>query len=416
MDDALGRLETEEFDVVVTDLRLGTRTGLELAERVSRDRPDVPVILVTAFGSLDTAIGAIRAGACDFLQKPFDLEELAFRVRRAASHASLEVEVRRLRERVGETPTWDEIAGESSAMKRLFAMLDRVAESDATVLVTGESGTGKELVARAIHRRGPRAGGPFVAVNCAAVPEPLLESELFGHVRGAFTDARTTRKGLFARAAKGTIFLDEIGELPLGLQPKLLRVLQERRVRPVGADEETPIDVRVVAATNKDLESAIEEGRFREDLFYRIEVLRAELPPLRARGADVLLLAQRFLDPLAERAGTAIVGISAEAAERLLAYPWPGNVRELHNAMEHAVALARRDRIAVEDLPPKVSDHRRSHVVVAANDPSELVTMEEVERRYVLRVMEAAGGNKTMAARVLGFDRTTLYRKLERYG
>jgi two-component system, NtrC family, response regulator AtoC len=284
------------------------------------------------------------------------------------------------------------------------------------VLVTGETGTGKELVARALHDRGPRKAGPFVGLNCAAVPEPLLEAELFGHVRGAFTDASRARAGLFTRANGGTLFLDEIGELPLALQPKLLRALQERKVRPVGSDDEVPFDARVMTATNRDLESAVDENRFREDLFFRINVIHVGLPPLRARGGDVLLLAQHFVDRYAGQAGKAVSGISAAAAERLLAYAWPGNVRELENCIERAIALTEFEKIAVDDLPEKIRNYRRSHVLVASDDPTELVPLEEVERRYILRVMEAVGGNKTEAAQVLGVGRRTLYRKLEQYG
>jgi two-component system, NtrC family, response regulator AtoC len=255
-----------------------------------------------------------------------------------------------------------------------------------------------------------------VAINCAAVPETLLESELFGHARGAFTDAKTARAGLFVQARGGTLFLDEIGDLPLGLQPKLLRALQERRVRPLGGEGEVAIDVRIIAATNRDLETAVAERSFREDLYYRINVIHVELPPLRARGNDVLLLAQHFLERCAAAAGKRIPGLSPSAADRLVSYSWPGNVRELQNCVERAVALAQYDTIVVEDLPEKVRSYHHSHVVVAGQDPSELVSMEELERRYIHRVLEAVGGNKTLAARILGFDRTTLYRKLERYG
>jgi two-component system response regulator HydG len=289
-----------------------------------------------------------------------------------------------------------------------------VARSDAPVLVTGETGTGKELVARAIHGASARRGAPFVAVNCAAVPDALLESELFGHVRGAFTDAREARAGLFVHAAGGTLLLDEICDLPLSLQPKLLRALQERRVRPLGASAEVPLDVRIVAATNRDLEAAVEQGSFRQDLLFRLDVLRVEVPPVRARGGDVLLLAQRFIRSCAERAGKDVVGLSRGAAEKLLHYGWPGNVREIQNCIERAVALTRHEEILVEDLPERIREYGRSHVLVASEDPSELVPMEVVERRYIARVLDAVGGNKTLAARILGFDRKTLYRKLDR--
>src|SRR5262249_31676130 len=267
-------------------------------------------------------------------------------------------EVKRLRRAVSDATRFEEILGASSAMQKVFDLLARVAESDATVLITGESGTGKELVARALHARGRRREGPFVAVSCAAMPETLLESELFGHAKGAFTDAKSARTGLLAQASGGTVFLDEIGELPLGMQPKLLRALQERTVRPVGGSTEVPFDVRVIAATNRDIELAVEEKRFREDLYYRINVIHIELPPLRARGSDVLLLAQRFAMDSAVRAGKNVNGIAAATAEKLLAYSWPGNVRELQNCIERAVALTRYEQITVDDLPEKVRRYR----------------------------------------------------------
>jgi two-component system response regulator HydG len=409
-------LRSSDFDAVVTDLQMRGMNGLELCERIAADRPDVPVIVITAFGSLELAIAAIRVGAYDFVPKPFAIEQLCIALERAIQHRSLREEVKRLREEAARPARVDELLGDSAAMRSVLELLDRVRDSESSVLVTGESGTGKELVARALHRRSARSDGPFVAINCAAVPETLLESELFGHARGAFTDARTARAGLFVQASGGTLFLDEIGELPIGLQPKLLRALQERRVRPLGGDGEVAVDARIIAATNRDLESAVAERRFREDLYYRINVIHIELPPLRARGGDVLHLAQHFLERCAAAAGKQIGGISPAAADRLVSYSWPGNVRELQNCIERAVALAQYDAIVVEDLPEKIRTYQHSHVVVAGPDPAELVSMEELERRYIVRVLEAVGGNKTLASRILGFDRTTLYRKLERYG
>jgi two-component system response regulator HydG len=282
-------------------------------------------------------------------------------------------------------------------------------------MIHGETGTGKELVARAIHQRSRRRDGPFVAINCAAVPHSLLESELFGHARGAFTDAKAQRTGLFVQAQGGTLFLDEIGELPLDVQPKLLRALQERKVRPVGENREIPFDARIVAATNRDLENEVRERRFREDLYYRINVVKIDVPPLRARGADTLHLAQHFLEQFAARSGKPPLRLSERAAERLMAYEWPGNVRELENTIEHAVALARFDQITVEDLPEKLRGYLAGTFVAAANDPTEIVTMDELERRYLLRVFKLVGNNKSRAAEVLGIDRRTMYRKLERY-
>jgi two-component system, NtrC family, response regulator AtoC len=282
--------------------------------------------------------------------------------------------------------------------------------------VTGESGTGKELAARALHDKGRRASGPFVAVNCGALPESLLESELFGHLRGSFTDARASRPGLLVRASGGTLFLDEIGEAPPGLQAKLLRALEDRRVRPVGGDEERPFDVRLVCATNRDLESEIETGRFRADLYYRINVIRIDLPPLRARGDDILLIAQRLVRQFAATAAKNVTGIADPAAEKLLAYAWPGNVRELRNCIERAVALTRFEEITVADLPEPVRDYRRSRLVLDLDDPGTLPRLDEVERRYILRVLESVNGHRARAAEVLGLDRKTLYRKLARYG
>ncbi len=411
-EEALAGLAGRDFDAVVTDVRMRGIDGIQLCERLRQNRPDVPVLVVTAFGSLDTAVAAIRAGAYDFLAKPFEVEELAFRLERALQHRQLAEEVKRLRAR--ELAPVGELLGESAALRQLRELVARVARSDAPVLVVGETGSGKEIVARALHRHGPRPEGPFVALNCAALPEHLLESELFGHARGAFTDARTPRTGLLVHANGGTLFLDEIADLPVALQPKLLRALQERCVRPVGGEDEVPFDARVVAATNRDLDAAVEEGLFREDLFFRLDVLRIEVPPLRARGSDVLLLAQHFLRECAARSGKDVVGLSHGAAEKLLQYGWPGNVRELANCIERAVALTDHEQLLVEDLPERIRAYAGPHVLVASDDPSELVPLEVVEQRYVARVMEAVGGNKTLAARILGLDRKTLYRKLRR--
>jgi DNA-binding NtrC family response regulator len=415
-DDAFEVAMREDFAAVVTDVRMRGMDGLDLCVRLNENRPDVPVIVITAFGSLETAIATIRAGAFDFLTKPFDIDLLAIALERATQQRALREEVKRLQNVVGGPRSHDDMVGTSPAMRAVFEMIDRVAGVDAPVLVTGESGTGKELVARALHRRSRRSTGPFVAVNCAALPEALLESELFGHVRGAFTDARTSKKGLFVEASGGTLFLDEIGELPMPMQAKLLRALETRRVRPVGGTSEVPFDVNLVAATNRDLEAGVAEGRFRDDLFYRLDVVHIALPPLRSRAGDVLLLAQSILARAALRMGKLVTGMSPAVADKLVAYAWPGNVRELQNCMERAVALARFEQLAVDDLPDRVRNYRPAHVLVVSDDPSELVPLEEVERRYILRVMQAAGGNKSIASRILGLDRKTLYRRLDSYG
>jgi two-component system response regulator HydG len=414
-EEALALVVAEDFDVVLTDLQMPGMSGLELCARVVQVRPDVPVVVVTGHGTLESAIGAIRAGAYDFVQKPIKIEQLQLVVERALRHHGLSEELKRLRAAVTAEP-FEGIVGQSAAMRALFDLVARVAPTDASVLVTGESGTGKELIARALHQRSRRHAGPFVAINLAAVPESLVESELFGHARGAFTDAKTARTGLFLQASGGTLFLDEVGEMPLSLQPKLLRALQERSIRPVGGDHEVPIDVRLVAATNRDLEASVEDGRFREDLFYRINVVRVELPPLRARGNDILLLAQQAVQRFGRTMHKDVRGISTPAAEKLMGYAWPGNVRELQNAVERAVALTRFSEITVEDLPEKIREYKSSHVIVAGEDPEQLPTLDEVERRYILRVYQSVQQNKALAARVLGLDRKTLYRKLERYG
>ena len=423
-DAALALLDETDFDAIVVDLNMPGMSGLDVASWVAANRPDTPVVVVTAFGSLETAVAAIRAGAYDFVTKPFEVEAIGLTLGRAVGYRRLQAEVRRLRRaaggdgadaaatRLGGTA----LHGGSPAMLRTYDTILRAAATDASILVTGESGTGKELVARALHDKGRRASGPFVAINCGALPESLLESELFGHARGSFTDARTSRAGLLVKANGGTLFLDEIGEAPGGLQTKLLRALEERRVRPVGGDDERAFDARIVCATNRDLEAEIEGGRFRSDLYYRINVIRIDLPPLRARGDDVLLLAQRLVEQIAAATGKSVSGIAAPAAEKLLAYAWPGNVRELRNCIERAVALTRFEEITVADLPESIQDYRRSRLVVDLDDPGQLPPLEEMERRYILRVLEAVHGHRTRAAEVLGLDRKTLYRKLERYG
>jgi two-component system response regulator HydG len=409
--EALACLEDQDFDVIVTDIAMAEMDGLELCRRVAEVRPGLPVVVITGQGSMEAAVAALRAGAYDFVTKPVDEKLLAPCLARAGQARVLQREVQRLRKEVGGGRQLEDVVGASSAMRRVYDLVGRVAPSDASVLIHGETGTGKELIARSIHSRSLRKDGPFVAINCAAVPANLIESELFGHARGAFTDAKTSRAGLFVEANGGTLFLDEIGEMPLEVQPKLLRALQERKVRPVGSNAEVPFDARMVAATNRDLEAEVEDKRFREDLYYRINVVKIELPPLRERGTDVLAIAEYLLRRLA--AGRSL-SLSPQAAERLMAYDWPGNVRELENCMERAVALARFDQVTVEDLPEKVRTHRSDRLVVSAEDASELVTLDELERRDIQRVLKMLGGNKSRAARVLGLDRRTLYRKLDR--
>ncbi|HSN26863.1 MAG TPA: sigma-54 dependent transcriptional regulator [Kofleriaceae bacterium] len=408
----LEHLQTNKVDVVVTDVRMPGMDGIELCRQLRDRYTDLLPLVITGVGGIETVIQAIRAGAYDYISKPVKVDALEIAVGRAIEHLELQRELKRLRT-VNAAIAIEGIAGESPAIKETVAMIRRVADSDATVLITGESGTGKELVARALHQMSPRRDQPFVAINCAAVPAPLLESELFGHVRGAFTDAKRSRPGLFAQAGAGTVFLDEIGEMPLEMQVKLLRVLQDRKVRPVGGDEEFSFAARVLTATNRDLEHEVAEKRFREDLFYRINVVEIGVPPLRARGNDVLVLAQFFLDQIAKRIKKPVQGISAPAARLLMTYDWPGNVRELENCMERAVALSRLDEITIDDLPDKLQQHEKQRVVISTASPSELITLDEMERRYVRQVLGAVAGNKTHAAKILGIDRRSLYRRLE---
>lgn len=415
-DDAIRAIHDGQFDVILTDLQMPGLNGLALCERIVANRPDIPVVVMTAFGSLETAVAAIRAGAYDFVSKPVELDMLALTLQRAIKHRSLAEQVRVLSDRVQQSNRFAQLLGESPVMQRLFDELRRVANTDASVLITGESGTGKELVAKALHEQSRRKSKPFVAINCAALPEQLLESELFGHKRGAFTDAVADKKGLFLQADGGTLFLDELAEFPLALQPKLLRALEGRTVRHVGSEIEIPFDVRLIAATNRDLETAVEEKRFREDLYFRINVIQIRLPPLRSRGNDVLLLAQHYLEQFAAQNDKQIVGLSDATAKKLLDYSWPGNVRELRNAIERAVALTRFDRIAVDDLPDKIRNYRGTHLELAGDNPSELRSMEEIEQRYIQHVLNVTHGNRTQTAQILGFDRKTLYRKLKQMG
>jgi two-component system, NtrC family, response regulator AtoC len=407
---ALELLDQEDYAVLLVDIHMDGMSGLELCRAALAKRPDLVVIVMTGFGTLDHAVGAMRAGAYDFVTKPVSMDALTMIVERAVQHRRMRDELRRLRRRV-ETHELPNVVGESDGMRRMADLVARVAQTDANVLITGESGTGKELVARALHERSNRTG-PFLAINCAALPENLLESELFGHARGAFTDARAPRSGLLVEADHGTLFLDEIGDMPLGMQAKILRALQERTVRPLGSTNEVPFDARIVTATNRDLDRDVQEKRFREDLYYRINVVRIDVPPLRGRGNDILVLAQHFMRRAAEKSGKSVSRIGHAVADRLMNYQWPGNVRELENCMEAAVAVARFDEVTPDDLPAKIREHRLTEVYALSTDPTDLPPMRVVEERYIQKVLEAVSGNKTLAAKVLGFDRRTLYRKL----
>ncbi len=410
----VARVRQGGIDLVVTDVKMPDMDGLDmLAEIQAVDAPP-HVIVVTAFGSIETAKRALKLGAHDYITKPFEIDDLLVAIEKALDERTLRREVARLRKEVARPYRFENIIGRSAVMQDVFALIRRLSTSAVNVLVTGESGTGKELVARAIHFNSPRAKKPFIAVNCAAIPDTLLESELFGYKRGAFTDARTDRTGLFVEADGGTLFLDEIGDLTPPLQAKLLRVLQERELRPLGATRSEKVDVRVLSATNRHLAQRMGEGQFREDLFYRLNVVEVMLPSLRDRNEDVLPLAEHFLQEAAKRTGKSIRGFDEGALKVLVAYTWPGNVRELENVVERAVALAESGAIAAEDLPPQVRE--RKSVDVLSGALARNLTLADLEREYIARVLEAEGGNKTRAAARLGLDRKTLYRKLEEYG
>jgi DNA-binding NtrC family response regulator len=405
---ALARLESEPVDLAVVDVRMPRLDGIELLRKLRDRRPDLPVVVMTGFGSVDTAVQAIASGAIDYVSKPMNLEVIRSTVRRA---------LERRAEAPATTPLGSDdhlgMVGRTGAMVEVYKTIARVAPGRSTVLVLGESGTGKELVARAIHNHSPRRDRAFLAVDCAALPETLLETELFGHVRGAFTGAVGEARGLFVEADGGTIFLDEIGDISPNLQARLLRVLQEHEVRPVGATEWRSVDVRVIAATNRDLAAAVAAERFREDLFYRLKVVTLALPPLRERRDDIPLLVDHLLRRFARDLGRPALGISEDALALLCAHDWPGNVRELAHVLERGVALAQHPVLSTEDLPPEV---RQAAPALSATTLPDRPTLRELKRRYIRQVLEEAGGNVSRAASVLGVDRRSLYRMLQRYG
>jgi DNA-binding NtrC family response regulator len=407
------RVKQGGIDLVVSDVKMPDLDGLDLLREIREVDPSPFVIIVTGFGSIDTAIRAVKLGAHDYITKPFKIDQLLLSIDKALAERTLRNEVVRLREEVSRRDRLDNIVGRSAAMQEIFALVRRLSSSHANILITGESGTGKELVARALHAKSPRKLHPFVAVNCAAIPENLLESEIFGYARGAHSTANVDRQGLFVEANGGTLFLDEIAELPLPLQPKLLRVLQDGEVRPLGANRAVRVDVRVMAATNRDLERRLREGQFREDLYYRLNVIQIQLPPLRGRQEDILPLAEHFLARSVERSKKSVRGWRESAKQMLLAYHWPGNVRELENAVERAVALAEHELIGPEDLPHGMQERKSEDRLATA--VAQGFTLDQLEREYIERVLEVEGGNKTRAAQRLGLDRKTLYRKLEEY-
>jgi DNA-binding NtrC family response regulator len=418
--EALRVLQTEPVDLVLSDVRMPEMDGLTLMKRAQSAEPPPVFVLLTAYGTIDAAVEATKAGAYDYLTKPVDLDRLETVLQRALASRKMEVENRRLREQLDQRFGLESIIGQSPQIRELQETIRQVAPSRATVLIEGESGTGKELVARALHQLSPRSRGPFIAVHCAALSPTLLESELFGHERGAFTGAVARHTGRFEAADGGTLFLDEIGEIAAGVQVKILRALEEHRFERVGGSDTVEVDVRLIAATNRNLPQMVAEGRFREDLYYRLNVVTIVLPPLRERAEDIPLLVAHFLQEFSAENEKPTPVLSPEAMDMMLTYPWPGNVRELRNAIERMVVLAKGDRLTVRDLPPALREHAQSRTggakATAEDGRPSAFSLEETERRMILRALEAVQGNRARAAEQLGISRRTLHRKLNEYG
>jgi DNA-binding NtrC family response regulator len=404
----------EVFDVIISDMRLGANlNGLDVLRAYKAVQPESEVILITAFGTMETAIEAVKAGAFDYISKPFKIDEVLLQVERALGNRKLLRENRSLKRQLGSRVQLSSLVGNSPKMLEIYKKIAMVADSRSTVLIYGASGTGKELVAKAIHYNGPRAEQRFYAVNCGALTETLLETELFGHMRGSFTGATENKRGIFEEASGGTVFLDEVSEMSPGLQVKVLRALEEQEIRRIGASDVVKVDVRIIAASNRNLAESVEDGKFRQDLYYRLRVIEIDLPPLAERLDDIPLLVDHFLKKIGSDREHAL-SISPQALSVLMHYSWPGNVRELENALESAVALNRTGMIVPEDLPEKVRNE--THEAKRVEDfYSELPTMEEVERRYLAHVLKVTGGNKVKTSEILGIDRRTLYRKAEKY-
>jgi DNA-binding NtrC family response regulator len=412
----LEQIRSGTHDIILSDVRMPQVSGLDILTAAREQDPMTPVILMTAQASLQSAIGAVNSGAFYYIQKPFSNDELVAILRRACEYRAVKVENTQLKQEIRRRDKTTSIArpiGKSKRFLDVLKLAEHVAPTDSTVLIQGESGTGKEVIARYIHNLSSRNDGPFLSINCGALPENLLESELFGHVKGSFTGAVRDKQGLFAAARGGSFFLDEVGEMPPSLQVKLLRVLQEREAIPVGATEAIPVDVRIIAATNRELEEEIRRGNFRSDLFYRLNVIAVNLPPLRDRRDDLLLLIEALLQNLATETGTEPKALASEALDAVMVYEWPGNVRELENALEHAVVLTRGNLIDASALPERITKRRKEPLVAERSYRNP--TLEVIERAYIMWVLQAEGGNKTRAAEVLGIDPSTLYRKLSRY-
>ena len=411
--EALAALGKGDVDLLITDLVMKEMKGMVVLRTAKQRDANLAVVVITAFGTIESAVEAMRLGAFYYLTKPFKTADLLLVVERALEEKHLRTELQRLQREVEAHYHFDRIIGKSQAMQQVFAMVDRLKDSNVNVLLTGESGTGKDLIARTLHYHSGRAHEPFIPVNCAAIPEQLLEAELFGYMQGAFTDARKDKKGLFTEAHGGALFLDEVGELPLPLQAKLLRVIEDKEVRPLGATKAEKVDVRLIAATNSNLRRAVEEGNFRQDLYYRLNVVDIHLPPLRERPEDIPLLIQYFVENSAQ--SSQVKRLSSEALRVILNYPWPGNVRELENAIERALVLSQGEEIRPQDLPAHLIT-TKPHFMTLHDALLRRRPLSEIEREYTLLALEFTDGKKKEAAELLGIDRKTLYRKLEEYG
>ncbi|HKQ71002.1 MAG TPA: sigma-54 dependent transcriptional regulator [Polyangiaceae bacterium] len=415
-EEALGLVDSFGPDVILTDVRMPKMGGLDLLATLQAKGNEATVIVMSAYGNVDLALEAIKAGAYDYVQKPFKHEEIVLAIRKAEEREALRRENRALKEEIRKEHVFEQILAKSQAMQDIFKMIAKIADYKTTVLISGESGTGKELVARALHRRSARRGGPFVAVNCGAIPANLLESELFGHKKGAFTDANSDRRGLFEEADEGTLFLDEIGELPTALQVKLLRVLSDEMIRRLGESKDLKVDVRIIAATHRDLAAEVKAGRFREDLFYRLNVLPISVPPLRQRREDIALLIDHFVARNNVRLGTTIRGVDTEVRRLLVEYAWPGNVRELENTVERAMVLSEGDTLVASDLPERVREARDPvQVQLASGELSIKKTTRVIEETLIRRALQKTKGNRTRAAEVLELSHRALLYKIKDY-
>ena len=419
-DEAMKLFETDQFDVVIADIMMPDVDGLTLLKDVKKVDPEIPVILITAYASLGSAVEALRYGAFDYITKPFKMDQIRYAVKRALETRALRRENRILKRELRRESDLSKFIGVSDAVREIKQLVRKIAPTDSTVLITGESGIGKELIARAIHQLSPRADGPFITINCAAIPETLLESELFGYVKGAFTGATTNKEGLFRAAHGGTFFMDEVGEISPDIQAKLLRMLETHQIIPLGATKPVEVDVRLIAATNKDLARMVDEGKFRRDLFYRLNVIHIHIPPLRERPEDIIPIAEHYVQVIADRMGRPAPKLSKEAMQLLQGARWEGNVRELENVLERAMIMCDGDVILPEHLPDYIRNAPQTAAVpekVAGEQVlGGVLPLDEIEKAYILWAILQCGGNKSEAAKKLGIDLSTLYRKIERYG